>query len=292
MTDGQSQAAPSATPAQGAPPSAPAAAPAAANNQPAADGRPAYVPEKFWNPETKGVKTEDAFKSYTELEKKLREPRYDVPAADVPPEARTAWEDNVFKAFGVPETPDGYGIEVADDAEKETVGAFATKMHSLKMNPAQVNGVVEWLKEQAGSINDVEIQEETDRSARLDGFYTKTFGDQKVAVVERVKTALAEAIPDSATRADIEKSLPPEALNAIGAIHEHYRKTYGLADQTQGDQGGNAGKSPEDLRTDAKAMMASEAYRDPMHKDHKSTKDKVNQAYRDIDALTKATVKK
>ena len=33
--------------------------------------RPEYVPEKFWNNETKEVRLEDAFKSYTHLEQKM-----------------------------------------------------------------------------------------------------------------------------------------------------------------------------------------------------------------------------
>ena len=51
---------------------------------------PPGIPEKFWDPETGQVRTEDLLKSYQELEKRLSQPKPDEPPAPPPaPEGET-----------------------------------------------------------------------------------------------------------------------------------------------------------------------------------------------------------
>ena len=271
--------------------------------QPGADGRPAYVPEKFWDPATKAVKSEDVFKSYSELEKRMSTPRYDVPDDKAAPEARTAWEKSVFKALGVPEAPEAYGLappegypEHMGEYMKETLGEFGKVAHGLNMTPAQAKGVQTWFDGMALKLGEAGVasqKADTEAAnARMDGHFTKIFGDQKGVAVEQVKQAMTKAIPDAAVRADLEKALPNEALVVIAALDKHYKETYGKSDENQGDGGNSSGKTVAELREDAQKLMSSPEYRDPMHKDHKSTKDKVNQAYKDIAALTDQAKKK
>lgn len=306
MTEQSSQAAPSGNQQPGAAPSAPAPGASATppnNPAPATGDRPSYVPEKFWNAETKSVKTEDVFKSYGELEKRMSTPRYDVPDDKAAPEARTAWEKSVFKALGVPESPEAYGLSAPEgypehmgEYMKETLGEFGKVAHSLNMTASQAKGVQTWFDDMALKLGEAGVaaqKSETDAAnARMDEHFTKVFGDQKTVAVEQVKQDMVKAIPDAALREDLAKALPNEALVVIAAMQKHYAETYGKADQNQGDQGAGAGKTIEELRDDAKKLMASPEYRDPMHKDHKNTKDKVNQMYKDIGALTDQARKK
>jgi hypothetical protein len=95
--------------AAGEPAGSPAPAPAPTGDPapaPApADGRPAHVPEKFWDPEAKTVRTDAVLKSYTELEK-MR--------AKFGEQAR---EEVTKELFGKrPESPDKYEIRVPSKA--------------------------------------------------------------------------------------------------------------------------------------------------------------------------------
>lgn len=271
--------------------------------QAAADGRPAYVPEKFWDPATKAVKTEDVFKSYGELEKRMSTPRYDVPDDKATPEARTAWEKSVFKALGVPDAPEGYGLKAPDGYPEhmgeymgETLSEFSKICHANGVPPKAAAAIQGWFDGMAMKLNEAGVaaqKADTDAAnALMDQHFTKIFGDQKGVAVEQVKQAMTKAIPDAEMRGVLEKALPNEALVVIAALDKHYKETYGKSDTNQGDGGNSTGKTVAELRDDAQKLMASPEYRDPMHKDHKATKDKVNEAYKNIAALTDQAKKK
>ena len=88
-----------ATPA--APPETKAAAATAENL------RPAYLPEKFWDPEGKTVRLDAMAKSYGELERKL--------SGMMPGPQAPDFDQALRKALGVPEAPEAYRIELKDD---------------------------------------------------------------------------------------------------------------------------------------------------------------------------------
>jgi len=238
-------------------------------------------------------------KSYQELQTQLGKPRFDVPAADAPPEVQAEF----YKKMGVPEKPDGYGLKAPDGYPEhmgeymgETLTEFSAKAHELKMTPAQAAGVQAWFDGHALKLGaaqqTVEAQKVTEANGRLDAHMTSLFGDQKNAQAARVTAIMTEAIPDPALRADLEKALPVEALTAIAAIEKHYRTKYGLPDTTIGDTGNASGKSLADMRTEASALMATPAYRDPMHKDHKTTRAQADGMYKQIGQLTEQAKKK
>lgn len=201
-------------------------------------------------------------------------------------------------AFKVPEKAEDYGFKKPDNLPE---GMEYDEAHALKwanafkemgVPPAMANKLRDaFFAEQAESHGAL-TGATAEANKRLDENYTKVFGDQKGVVVQRVKDVLAKAVPDAAVRADLEKTLPNEALMAIGMLDAHYRKTYGQPDQNTGDTGASSGKSLDEMRTDAQKLMASDAYRDTMHKDHKATRATVDQAYKDIAALTEAAKKK
>lgn len=95
-------------------------------------GRPADVPEKFWDEEAGSVRVDALLKSYRELEKKLSR-MVTLPGDDADEEERFRF----LRALGVPETADAYTIEsrhplVTADADVNA------RLHKAGFTPAQV----------------------------------------------------------------------------------------------------------------------------------------------------------
>lgn len=222
---------------------------------------------------------------------KGKPPTYAPPPADATAEQKAAYA----KAAGVPDDAKGYGFAKPEnwpegmEYSDEHALQWADKMHKLGVPAAMAND----LRNQfLAEVVEGATTQATEANKLLDESFTKMFGDQKGVVTQRVKDVLTAAIPDTATRTALEKGLSNEALLAIAAIHEHDRKTYGQAD-TNGDDGSKtAAKSLDELRAEGQKMMATDAYRDPMHKDHAATRKTVNETYQQIGALTEAAKKK
>ena len=92
------------------------AAPAEAGTTAGEDGtvadRPGYVPEKFWNGETGEVRLEDAFKSYSEIEKKGRQ-RSDKMREDI------MGELELDRVTSRPESADDYELTVPEHISEQ-----------------------------------------------------------------------------------------------------------------------------------------------------------------------------
>jgi hypothetical protein len=246
---------------------------------------------------------DDLAKSFIETKSMVGKPRLDFPSAEATPEQKAEFQGKLNAYIGVPEKPDGYGLKAPDgypenmgEYNNELLSAFSETAHQLGLSKAQAEGIQKWhdglAVELVKSAETAKSQEAAASSEKLTQHYKQAFGDQSASVVAEVKDVMMKAIPNASLRDALSKTLPDEALMAIGLLNQHYKKTYGLSDANIGDAAKNAGKSMEDLRKEAQAIMSSDAYRDPMHKDHKSTKEKVNQMYKDIGALTDTAKKK
>jgi hypothetical protein len=71
------------------------------------NGPPEYIPAKFWDPDTKTVRTEDLGKGYMNLEKMLGREKVPVPTSEDDKEGWERW----YAAMGRPEAPDKYEFE-------------------------------------------------------------------------------------------------------------------------------------------------------------------------------------
>lgn len=99
---------PAGTPPADAPPAGtpPAGTPPAPPGGSSPDGRPDWLPEKFWNPEIKQPRAEVMAKSFTELEGKLRQKEDDLKAsilADIKAKAPEKYELKLSDDIKVPE---------------------------------------------------------------------------------------------------------------------------------------------------------------------------------------------
>jgi hypothetical protein len=74
------------------------------------------------------------------------------------------------KAIGVPETPDGYRIDLADDAEehdKQYVERLKLAAHGVHMTPAQLTALADWQRSESAAAQARDDQEHRDHLARL-----------------------------------------------------------------------------------------------------------------------------
>lgn len=233
--------------------------------------------------------TQDLAKSYAELEKMVGKPGVGVPGEDATDEQKASF----YKAMGVPDEPAGYEFKRPDNIPEDQYDqAHADKWAQIfKENniPASAANALreQFMNEVAEQLGEFNKNSE-EATKKLDESYTKAFGDKKLEVTQAVKATLEKAIPDVETRKALQEKMPDEALLAIGMLDQYYKKTYGMSDTNHGDGGNASGQSMDGLRQEAQKLMSSDAYRDRMHRDHKSTVDKVNSLYKDLGELTRA----
>ena len=194
-----------------------------------------------------------------------------------------------YKELGVPDDADGYGFERPEGFPEEAYDPEDAKEWAQFFKDNNLT------KEQANAARDRFIEKQMADHQKstevLNEALKSAFGDETDAIAKQTGELMKKAIPDDSLRQQIanaigNKDLPAFSL-ALGHVMKYMKKTYGLSDQNAGDDGNaNSGKSLEELRGDAKKLMESEAYRDPMHRDHASIKKQVNQMYKDIGTLT------
>lgn len=169
MTDGTP--APAAAPAPAASP-APAAAPApAASPAPSPAAAPAATPDYAWAGDdsaralakTKGWATPaDAIKSYGELEGLLGGEKLPLPKT---PDDKAGW-DRVYTALGRPDTADGYGIQVPENAtegDKAFINGYTQKAHELGLTTKQALELQKWADSQSTGITEHQTRETQQR---------------------------------------------------------------------------------------------------------------------------------
>jgi hypothetical protein len=100
--------------------------------QPVTTGKPQGLPDKFWDMEAGSVRTDDLIKSYCALEKKLSG------GFAVPDDAEA--RAKIMRAFGVPETPDGYHVNIKDNLLQPDP-EMHKRLHAKNFTPDQVQEV-------------------------------------------------------------------------------------------------------------------------------------------------------
>ena len=155
------------------------------------------VPEKFWDKDTKQIKSDDAIKAYVNLEKLVGRDKVVMPTSDddeegwervhsaFRPEAPEAYE------FAAPEMPDGMAYD--DDLEQSyRNAAYANGLHPKQAQALhdmfvkrQIEQQAEWSKHQA------------EQRAKLTNDLQREHGQQFPAVLQRNKTIMEKyADPD------------------------------------------------------------------------------------------------
>ena len=222
-------------------------------------------------------------KSLIEAQKLIGKPRVGIPPEDAPEEQKAEF----YKALGVPEKPEDYGFERPDflpedmpyDEEHAAKWAALFKEKNIpadaanELREAFFKEVVETSTAQAEAVNQ-----------ELNKVLDEAFGEKKDVIAQEVRSVVTEAIKDEGLRQKIEQAVgdenSPAFALALGSVIQHMKQKYGMADSNMNDGSGSSGMTAVDLRAEGKKLMASEAYRNPMHPEHNAVKEKAAQLYR------------
>jgi len=157
--------------------------------QTAAD-RPEGVPEKFWDPEAGGLRTDALLKSYRELERKLGQ-MVPLPAD----EGDVDSNHRLRKVLGVPDSPEEYQIAPPDERLAPDPELNA-KLHEAGFNQRQAQLVYDLAAERVlpvidGAMAEVEARRDVERLVRRFG------GDEAWrSHAEQIKTWAEATLPD------------------------------------------------------------------------------------------------
>lgn len=159
---------------------------------------PEYIPEKFWDRNTKAPKIEDLGRSYKNLEKLLGREKVPVPTSDEDEEGWQRW----YAASGRPEAPDKYEFKRPElpsdlpyDEEAET--NFRTWAHLNGLNKRQANNLYEaYVKTQVDRHSAWHTGQKQAR-AKIEGDLRREYGNQYEAKVDLARQAIRQyADPD------------------------------------------------------------------------------------------------
>lgn len=162
---------------------------------------PAGIPEKFWDAERKAVRVEDLAKSYRELERHLGG------AVRVPDESASEAEISRFRqALGVPESADGYELQLENDGF-EADPEINRRLHEAGFTQKQAQLVYDLARDYVGPMvmqtaADFEAERQTER-------LEKHFGGAEAW------TGIARQIRDWGRA-----NLPADALAALSTTYE------------------------------------------------------------------------
>lgn len=267
------------TPAAGTtPPAAPA--PAAGATSPALFN--SIVPQEFQDrPYLKPLLEKPLTpEAYNELFKKLDGAEKLVGKKTGIPDSATAtpeeWEQ--FYAKLRPETADAYEFKSKDGApppDAEFVKGIKGIFHKAGLTKHQAALVQEQFDAFVGEKVAAKVEAEKKLDAEFEAMTAKAFGADNAKTLESAKVLMNDLTPDE-LKPYLAK-LPNEALVVLTGIMGAVRAKYVGEDRVAPgagttDNGGNA-------REEARKLMATEAYKDPWHKDHAATKARVESIY-------------
>ncbi len=217
------------------------------------------------NPALKDFKTPvDLAKSYIETKKMVGQ-KTGIPGPDATPEQKAEF----YKALGVPDDINGYDQALPDDLpesikknfDPEHAKKWAGTFKEANLTSAQAKIVRDaYMKEVAQTLG--EAKEDIGKSeANFKEVLTKHFGDKMDAIV-------------TATRADIEKTIPAEMkpyletldnnqLALLAAYGQGLHKIYGGEDKVIQNDEGNSVASEADLRKELRDTMSLPEYSNP-----------------------------
>ena len=262
--------------APAAAPAAPAAAPAAPAAAPAA---PSFsIPESYKDkPYLKGIDSQDKLFAMLDGAQELIGKR----PAGIPGEKATPEEwGKFYDAMGRPKTPAEYQFELDPSikADEKIIAQTKEMMHRHGLTPAQAKGLQKDFDAMAIAMakeNGVAAQLQNTDFEKL---ATQVFGADRDKAMARGKE-LIEAFTPAAMKGELGK-LSNEALMVLASVLNGVHAKYIRADGAPGQAPGGSAQTPDDMRAEARKLMGSDAYTNPMHPEHEKVKATINDIYR------------
>jgi hypothetical protein len=222
-------------------------APAEAATSSPKSAAPVEVPAKFRDPKTGDLDAEALLRSYLELERKLAR-TVELPAEGGEPEADPAFR----RALGVPDTPDGYPIEIRDGVV-EIDPEVNRLLHQAGFTPKQAQLVYDLAAERLGPAAQAMAQSfEADR--QLEAVSGHFGGEEKWREVSKALAAWGR------------KNLPPEVFEAMSTTSEGIIAMHRMMVSGEPGLARDAAPAGPDSEDALKRLMADPRYwrdRDP-----------------------------
>ncbi len=199
--------------------------------------------------------------------------------------------DSFYKAIGRPDKAGEYVFDRTGQAEAlkefnsdKLDSAVKDIFHKWGLRPDQAKGIqmeYEALDESKYSGN-VKNQEQLDKE--FDDLTTKTFGNEKDAIIESSKVLLEKFVPEGF--GEHIKNLDNKSLTVLTSVLNNIKKTFINEDSfnnlKSGGSGSGDGTTEEALRTQAKKLMESKEWTDPFNSRNKEVRDEVTAIYAKI----------
>ena len=165
-----------------------------------------------------GKSINDVFKSYAELQSKIgqkTEGMVKIPGEDATDEDRQAF----YAALGVPESPDGYEVELPEafqdlDWNPDSLGPIKEVAHKVGVSPAQLNALVAAQAEIEKAQLDQWQQESEEAVSELRGEWGADY-DKNLTLAKRAAQAAG---------LDSDNVTDPEMLKAFALSGRRFRK--------------------------------------------------------------------
>jgi hypothetical protein len=238
------------------------------NTPPLEKGFRDFIPETFQDKEyLKSIDSFDSLFNQFDNAQKLIGKRQ-VPGADAPAED---WEKYYSQVR--PESSEQYefdkvdGINRSPEMENDLKGIF----HKAGLSSAQAKMV----QTEFDTFAAKHLPNEQKMNEEFDTIASEVFGDRVDEAIDTSRKLMAKYAPEK-FKGELAK-LGNIELVTMASILDQVAKNHISEDEIP--RGGAAGSNAEDLRTKARGLMASDAYKDPFHAEHETIKTQVKDLY-------------
>lgn len=237
-----------------------------------------FIPENYrGKPYLNGIdSTEKLFTAFDNAQKLIGQRPAGIPQENAAPEE---W-DKFYKAMGRPEKADAYEFEKVGTQERDA--AFDLKVKEMFFKAGISAKQAKEIQTSFDNLMAEQLQNNKNQAEQLDRDFDKlaleTFGERKDAAISGARELLNQFIPEK-MKGHISQ-LSNENLIVMASVLDGVRSKYINEDGAPGV--GKGGHSGEDMRQKARELMASEAYLNPLHRDHDSVKEQINQIYKSL----------
>ncbi len=204
--------------------------------------KPDHVPDKFWDAQAGSIRTDELIKSYCELEKRLSA-GFKMPEDE---EGRL----KILRALGLPETPDGYVIDIKDGLLQPDNDVNA-RLHAKGFTTEQVQEVYNLASERlVPMILDIAAEFQADRE--IERLVKHFGGPEQWRETSRQLLAFGK------------KNLPANVLEGLAGSYDGVMALYQMM----------KGDAPSVIEEGRSAAAVSEAELHSMMRDPKYWRDK------------------
>lgn len=198
-----------------------------------------------------------------------------IPGADVTDEK----ELDAFYSKLRPEKADDYDVKALGEKPDEgLVKTMREAAHKAGMDKRQFSAFLAGLAPDIAARQKAVAEAQAARDKEFEGIVASTFGKENEKVVARVGEALKEFTPEP-LKPHIDK-LDNNALAIVTGVINAIMLKFVPEDQINGkDKGDGGGSDKGALQAEARALQASEAWKNFQHPDHEKTKKRVAEIY-------------